>query len=145
MKIEDCKVGMQVVAGVNSALPKGTVVTIQRVEDGSIAFVERAFLYAPQNYEPLVIPEVPFKDLTEDQKIALVTAGIRGEALERKHKLEADWEDKSAHNGSSGVHYSEDFYYRFKPQKSQAEIRLEELEQQQRNLADEIAKVRKEL
>lgn len=96
--------------------------------------------------DPSVIPEVPFKDLTEDQKIALVTAGIRGEALERKHKSGTVWEDKKPPvPGNSSLHFSEDLYYRIKPQKSQAEIRLEELEQQQRNLADEIAKVRKEL
>lgn len=142
------KVGDKVRALHSASLPYNSVWTVSEIiNNRTFRIIGREGAYRNNYYElvepaPIEIPEVPFKDLTEDQKIALVSAGIRGEAIECKHGDNKWWpHPKSSTDGIRG--FTGHVIYRIKPVNSEALKKLEELQKRQEQLSEEQSELAK--
>lgn len=151
MNINDVKVGMRV-RRTHSSIPltKGGVYIVEALSAGG-SLILRGFpngKYDPECFESaetIEIPEVPFKDLTDDQKIELVSIGIRTGTLEFKPHDCAVWKEKQVIDAWGSLNsFNQNTIYRVKPSKTPRELEIERIEAEMRTLADDLSKLKGE-
>lgn len=149
MKVSEMFVGQRVrrMTGPNNPdYPVGSECTVGKLRDSyHFAPEGRLELLASCNYEPAEpnqVPEVPFGDLTAEQKITLVSAGIRGEALECRVQSSDTWREKSTLSSSGSLdHFGSAVVYRVKPKETPEEAEIKAIREQMQTLTDRLAKL----